>query len=96
MSVYTEYLKELASCSAKIDNMRVTHNGFGELQKLEAAIISAEHKGYYSNTKRRQLSAIAAMLHDEYREALRLKESVKEIERQINRGRRQEQRRKTA
>lgn len=90
MSIYTEHLKELCRHARRLDNMTMTNSTFVELQRLEADIISACAKGYYSADKKKHLAAIAAQLHAEYREALDLNERVKAISREITQQRRKE------
>lgn len=90
MSVYTEHLEKLCKISRHIDAGKANDNEFTELQRLEAAIISASANGYYSYEQKKPLYAIAAQLHEEYRETLQLNERVRQISREINKQRRRE------
>ena len=90
MSVYTEHLEKLGKASRQIDAGKATNNSFAEFQRLEAAIISAHANGYYNYDRYKHLVAIAAQLHEDFREALRLNESIRQIENEIRKQRRAE------
>lgn len=90
MSVYTDHLEKLCKISRHIDAGKANDNEFTELQRLEAAIISASANGYYSYERKKPLYAIAAQLHEDYREALQLNERVRQISREIHKQRRRE------
>lgn len=92
MSIYTETLKELAKYSKRFDDAKANENDFAELQKLRDQIILREHQGYYDSRKRKMLWNICDDLVNECREIIRIKESIRQIHREIARERRKEAR----
>lgn len=70
--IFSEYMANLLKHSLMLDGNLQTHDGFIELQQIEARIIKARTDGYFTGREAMALSAIADGLHKEYRAALKL------------------------
>ena len=71
-SVFTELLQLLGEYSEKVDDGTLTHDDFGEFQKLESRIIKAYQRGYFHNREYRALTAAYYFIKEGARIVLRL------------------------
>lgn len=72
ISVFTEYLKTLADYSGKVDTGEITPEDYIEYQELEARIINAYQKGYFTSQQYKSLTAAYYEIKDGFRVVLGL------------------------
>lgn len=58
MSVFTEYLQQLAGYSEKVDTGAFTHDDFIEYQRIEPRIVKAYKDGRFHDREYRALIAV--------------------------------------
>ena len=88
VSIFTNFLNELLRYSKKNDSAAVKYADFVSIQKLETRIIDCYQRNSISHNEYRLLIDTCFYLKTQIREAIRVKNEVKTIERQLLKDRR--------